>query len=118
MNKYAYHFWQNLQLPMLQQAVAGGYLMESKIVPFETHYHFLLQTISAWIHLEINEADSREILRSDTSIFLAEYPTGKSYTSQSTIHKGRSNSSFCNKLLVETGQKGLEFFYSKSQVAT
>ena len=101
---------------MLQQAVAGGYLMESKIVPFETHYLFLLQIISAWIHLEINETDTRTILRSDTSIFLTEYPTGKS-SSQSTIHKGRSNGSFYNKLLVETGQKGLEFFYSKSQAA-
>lgn len=79
MNSYAYHFWQNLQLPTLQQAVAGGYLMESKTVPFETHYLFLLQIISAWIHLEVNATGKRKILRSNISLFLTEYPIGKSH---------------------------------------
>lgn len=61
---------------MPQQAAAGGYLMESRTAPFETHYLFLLQIISAWIHLEVNETDKRIRIKSNKSIFPREYPTG------------------------------------------
>lgn len=47
---------------MLQQAVAGGYLMESKRVPLK-HITFPPSNTPAWTYLEINETDTREILR-------------------------------------------------------
>lgn len=99
-----------MQLPRLQQAVAGGYLMESKTVLFETHYPFLPQIISAWIHLEVNETNKSKIFKSNTSVFLTEYLTGKLHISPSINHKEKNNDSFYNELLVEIGQKILEFF--------